>query len=60
MPDNRAKRAIRYRLLAEEIRSSAEEMQAENRLTLLRLARDYETLADHLESLNADRSTKSG
>ena len=46
----REERIKTYRLRAEEIRTAAENMRhAESRATFLRIARDYELMADNLE-----------
>ncbi len=47
----REERVTTYRLRAEEIRTAAEGMrQPESRATFLRIARDYDLMADDLES----------
>lgn len=47
----REERVTTYRLRAEEIRTAAENMRhAESRATFLRIARDYDVMADNLES----------
>lgn len=49
LPDYK-ERAERYRKRAKEIRATAEEMaNEESRRILLRLARDYDVLADRIE-----------
>jgi hypothetical protein len=60
MPEDRAKRVKRYRLLAEEIRSAACSMKTESGETLLRMAKDYDALADHLECLATTPLRKRG
>jgi hypothetical protein len=44
-------RVKNYRSRAEEIRTAAEDMkQPESRATFLRIARDYDLMADHIEA----------
>jgi hypothetical protein len=46
-------RARTYRLKAEEIRTSAEDMRyPETRIGFLRIARDYDLMADNIETLH--------
>ena len=52
-----AERAARWRARAEEIRTAAESMRHE-RLTLLALARNYERLAEHIESVAAAQESE--
>jgi hypothetical protein len=59
MPEKRAQRAKRYRLLADEIRNSADGMKTESRLVLLRLADDYDLLAEKLDTIDARTKKKS-
>jgi hypothetical protein len=48
--DTPEERARKYRLRAEETRTAAEESHSpETRATFLRIASDYEDMADHLE-----------
>jgi hypothetical protein len=58
--DERAARAQRYRLLAEEIRHAADGMHADSRATLLRLANDYDLLARKLDAIDARIRKQSG
>jgi hypothetical protein len=60
MAEERAARAKRYRSLAEEIRSSADGMRTESRQTLLRLAYDYDLLAEKLDLMDARERWNSG
>ena len=59
---NSQQRAARYRKRAQEILAAAEEMKsAESRRTLLKLARDYDLLADRIAGLadeTVDRQKK--
>jgi hypothetical protein len=55
-PSPDAERAHRWRAKAEEIRTAAESMDSESaRHTLLRLAHDYDALAESLELLILER-----
>lgn len=58
MPLDNSARAQRYRLLAEEIRTAAEGMRTTSRLDLVRIADNYDLLADQLERI--DRQRKGG
>ena len=54
-----AERARAYRLHAEEARTAAESMRhPESRATLMRIARDYDVMADHLEARNPELPRK--
>jgi len=59
MPEKRAQRANRYRLLAEEIRGAARGMHTDSRVSLLRLANDYDLLAHKLDVIEARALKKS-
>jgi hypothetical protein len=49
-----AERIKRYRLLAEEVRTAGESMEtADARAVLIRMADNYEKLADQLETLGS-------
>jgi hypothetical protein len=48
--DTAEERARKYRARAEETRAAAEQARSEEtRATFLRIARDYDDMADHLE-----------
>jgi hypothetical protein len=56
----REERVTTYRLRAEEIRAAAENMRyPDSRATFLRIARDYDLMADNLEGqINRERLRK--
>jgi hypothetical protein len=58
-PSPDAKRARRWHAKADEIRTAAESMRSESaRKTLLRLAHDYDALAESLELLILERAPR--